>query len=124
MPIVPNILEHTIFFTLNQGPAPILDLFSAIGFRVVVAAIKLGVFDALDKSGHTVKSLAAELGTHPEGTRLLLDSLEALGYVRRQGDQYTNTAMTRKWLVSSSQTNFAPFCMFWNTMLTEMMTNL
>src|SRR5262249_52484401 len=112
MPLLPNILEHAIFFTLNQGPAPLLDLFGAIGFRVVVPGIRLGVFEARDKSRHSRESLAADLHLSPEGTRLLLESLEALGYLKRNGNQYSNAAMTTKWLVSSSPTNFAPFCLY------------
>ena len=39
--------EQTIFSNLNLGPAPILDIWSAAGFRIVLAALRLGVFEAL-----------------------------------------------------------------------------
>lgn len=124
MPLVPNLLERTIFLTLNQGPAPLLDMFGAIGFRVAVAGIRLGVFEALDGSPCTQQDLAKKLGTDPEGTRLLIEALEALGYLTKQGERYSNTPMTRKWLVNSSPTNFAPFLLYWETILTELMPNL
>ena len=124
MPLVPNLLERTIFLTLNQGPAPLLDMFGAIGFRVAVAGIRLGVFEALDGSSCTRQELAKKLGTDPEGTRLLIEALAALGYVAKQGEIYSNTPMTRKWLVNSSETNFAPFLLYWETLLTEFMPNL
>ena len=44
MPIQRNVLERTIFFSLNQAPAPIIDLWSAITFRAVLAADRLGNF--------------------------------------------------------------------------------
>src|SRR5258708_2379270 len=124
MPLIPNLLEQTIFFTLNQGPAPLLDILGAIGFRVAVAGIKLGVFEALDESAISREALATKLAVDAEGARLLLDALESLGYIKKPGDHYSNTAMTQKWLVSSSPTNFAPFCLFWNSLLTGLMTNL
>ena len=35
MPIQLNALERTLFYSLNQAPAPIIDLWSAIAFRAV-----------------------------------------------------------------------------------------
>ena len=124
MPLRPNLLEQTVFFTLNQGPAPLIDMFSAIGFRVVATAIKMGVFEALGSSPLTGDTLTKKLATNAEGMRLMLDVLESLGYVRRQGELYSNTSMTQKWLLSSSSTNFAPFCLYWDTLLTKLMPNL
>lgn len=36
------------------------------------------------------------------GIQLLLDALQAIGYVQQQGDRYSNTPMTAKWMVRSS----------------------
>jgi predicted O-methyltransferase YrrM len=124
MPLLPNFLERTIFFTLNQGPAPLLDMFGAIGFRVMATAIKMGVFEALQDGAQTREELAKKLCADSEGMRLMLDTLESLGYVRKQGESYANTPMTAKWLVASSPTNFAPFCLYWDTILSGLMTNL
>ena len=58
MPIQLNVLERTIFFSLNQAPAPIIDLWSAITFRAVMAADRLGIFAALSESSATATELA------------------------------------------------------------------
>lgn len=47
MPINPNFLERTLFYSLNLRPGPVLDIWAAVGFRVVLAAVRLGVFEAL-----------------------------------------------------------------------------
>ncbi len=41
MPLMLNLLERSLLVTLNQGPGPILDLWSAIAFRAVMAANSL-----------------------------------------------------------------------------------
>lgn len=38
MPIQPNFLEHTAFFTLNAMLAPMLDLARALAFRALSTA--------------------------------------------------------------------------------------
>src|SRR6478735_4486044 len=53
-------------------------------YWVLVAAIELGLFDALDPAGGTPRSrhhVAAALGTDPSRTAALLDALVAMGFV-------------------------------------------
>jgi len=116
MPLVPNFLERQIFLTLNLAPAPMLDIFSAISFRVVVGAVRLGVFEALAGSDQTADQVASQIKAAPESTAMLLDTLETLGYVEKKGSAYRNTAMTTKWLVGDGM-NLAPYYRFWGTNL-------
>jgi predicted O-methyltransferase YrrM len=124
MPIIPNALERLVFVTLNQAPGPMLDLFAAVAFRSVVAAIKLGVFDRLHRSQLSTAELAQQLGTDERGTRMLLQFLEALGYVQETGDRYTNTPMANKWLVQTSPTSMAPGFRYWGIILSELWGDL
>ena len=48
------------------------------------------------------------------GTQLLLNALEALGYVKQRNGRYTNTPMTVKWMVRSSPTYIASAFPFFN----------
>jgi cyclopropane fatty-acyl-phospholipid synthase-like methyltransferase len=98
MPVVLSPPERLILLRLNQGPGPLLDFVGALGFRAALAGFRLGVFDALAGGPGTADEIAIRVDADPEGTRLLLDALEALGYVRRHGDRYENSAMTTKWL--------------------------
>ncbi len=110
-------VEQMIFSTLNLGPAPILDIWSAAAFRIVLAAIRLEVFEALADAPLPPNgaALAQRLQTDPRGTALLLNVLEALGYVRHAAGRagaYANTPMTAKWLLRRSG-NFGPGFEFW-----------
>jgi hypothetical protein len=53
MPIQPNILEHTAFFTLNAAPGPMLDLAGALAFQAVNTAVRLNLFNALQERPST-----------------------------------------------------------------------
>ena len=123
MPIQPNFLEQTLFFTLNLGPGPVMDIWNGVGFRIVLAAIRLGVFEALADGPLTAEALARQVKTDPRGAALLLFALESLGYVRQQDGAYANTAMTAKWMLRRSA-NFGPGFEFWANNLYELMDNL
>ncbi len=123
MPIQPNFLEQTLFFTLNLGPGPVMDIWSGVAFRIVLAAIRLGVFEVLADGPLAADALARRIKTDPRGTTLLLFALESLGYVRQRDGAYTNTAMTAKWMLRRSA-NFGPGFEFWANNLYELMESL
>lgn len=129
MPLQPNWVERTLFLTLNLGPAPLLDIWAAVGFRAVLAAVRLGVFEALAAGPQTAVGLAARLGTAPAATGALLDVLEGLGYVRQQSQgatpAYANSAMTARWLVGrGGEPGFGAGFEFWGRNLFELMDTL
>ena len=123
MPIRPNALERALFFSLNLGPAPILDIWGGVAFRVVVAAVRLGIFEALADAPLTARTLADRIGTDPDGTSHLLQAIESLGYVRRRSEAYVLTPMTRKWLLRRSG-HFGPGFEFWASNLYTLMGDL
>jgi SAM-dependent methyltransferase len=98
MPIVPNLMERTALLRFNLGPGLMLDFLGAQAFRAACAAQNLGVFAALDGPPLTAAEVATRVDADPRGTGILLEALAALGYVRRQGDHFTNSAMTAKWM--------------------------
>lgn len=97
MPITPNPVER-LLFELNLAPALMLDLLGAQAFRVLTAGHRLGVFDALAGGPLTEVEAAGRIGADLRGTTLLLEALEALGYVKKRDGHYTVTAMIAKWL--------------------------
>jgi 2-polyprenyl-3-methyl-5-hydroxy-6-metoxy-1,4-benzoquinol methylase len=98
MPIVPNLMERMALLRLNLGPGLMLDFLGAQAFRAACAAQNLGVFAALDGAPLTAAEVAARVDADPRGTTILLEALAALGYVRRQGERFANSAMTAKWM--------------------------
>jgi hypothetical protein len=47
MPVNPNFLERLVLLRLNKGPAPMLDLFGAAGFKSVTLALDMDLFETL-----------------------------------------------------------------------------
>lgn len=124
MPILPNWIERTVFLTLNQGPGPVLDIWNAVAFRAVLAAVRLNVFESLADGKMTATDLARRINADVRGVAALLDVLASLGYVAREGECHANTAMTTKWMLRHSPSNFAPYFRYWGVMLAKMMGNL
>ena len=118
MPIQTNFLERMLFFTLNAGPAPVLDIWSGVALRVIVAAVRLGVFEALADGPLKPESLAQKISADAHGMQILLPALAALGYVREQHGEYANTPMTAKWMLRRSG-NFGAGFEFWAVNLFE-----
>ncbi len=99
MPIVPNFLERAILLTLNIGPGPMMDFVGGLAFRAVVVAVKLGVFEAIGEDSLTADKVARLISADTRATELLLEALEALGYVEKRNGRYQNSSMTLKWII-------------------------
>jgi SAM-dependent methyltransferase len=119
MPIRPNIVENFLFYTINQAPAPVLDIWSAIGFQAIAAAVRLGLFEVLAKQPASPAETAAELELDPDGLAILLKYLETAGYVEEQRGKYHNSKTTEKWMLSSSESDFSPYFTFWAELIPE-----
>lgn len=102
MPIMPNFVERLILLKLNLGPGAMLDILGAGAFLTISAALKLGVFETLSGGPLTTEEIARRIRADERGTTLMLEAVEALGYVKKRKGHYANTAMTAKWLVRSS----------------------
>ena len=117
MPISLNFLERTLMLTLNLAPAPTLDMYAAIANRAVSVALRLGVFEVLKDGGLTSAQVADRLNASQRGTSLLLDALEALGYLEVQDGRYANTGMTSKWMLDSAPQSIAHLFRFFDTVI-------
>lgn len=62
--------------------------------KTLLSAVELGVFTALAHGPLHLDSLGERVGLDPRGARDFLDALVALGFLKRQGDQYGNTLET------------------------------
>ena len=81
---------------LNLAPRPVGEaMFGMPMARSVIAGVRLGVFGRLAEGPAGADELASELKLTPAGTRLLLDSLHALGHVGRDGNRYELTKNAR-----------------------------
>jgi len=112
MPVRPSILDRLAFFRLNRTPAPLLDLFGAVGIRTASLAFEMDVFEALVDGHDTPEAVAAAVDADPEGVGHLLDMLAALGYVRDCDGSYRLTEVSRRWLTGDEE-NLGPWLTFW-----------
>ncbi len=60
--------------------------------KTLLSAIEIGVFTELTQGPERFDALSGRLGLHPRSARDFLDTLVALGFLTRSGDQYANTA--------------------------------
>ena len=117
MPLIPDFSERLVLLRLNQGPSPMLDFLGAQAFRAACAGVKLGMFEALGAGPLTAAEIACQIKASERGTALLLEALEALGYVKKRAGRYANTAMTAKWLLLASPTSLAGGIPFFESMV-------
>ena len=91
----------------SLSPAAILDLARGfMGSKVLLAATKLRLFDALRDGPLTAEQIRGRLGLHPRAVPDFLDALLALGMLARENEgpeaRYANTPETARFLVRDS----------------------
>jgi SAM-dependent methyltransferase len=98
---------------LGLLPQPLIETQMAFTLaRVVMAATKLGLFEALAAGPGTAAEVAERSGTDADATGKLLFALAAGGYLDADGDRYSLTAMSRKWLLRDSESSLADKLLF------------
>lgn len=120
MPIQPNFLERTAFFTLNQAPGVMLDLAGAMAYQAVSTAARLDIFQALRTRESTADELSRQLGLQERGVQSLLLALDAIGYVEQKNGRYANTAMTNKWILDSEVLDTEATLRFWDEAMRDL----
>ncbi|MBA3823600.1 MAG: class I SAM-dependent methyltransferase [Ktedonobacterales bacterium] len=84
----------------GRVPTPIIDaLPGLIIARALMAATRLGIFDALAASALPAEGLATLCATDPVATEKLLNLLVAQRYLQRTQGRYSLTATARRWLL-------------------------
>lgn len=120
MPIQPNFLERTAFFTLNAAPGPMLDLAGALAFQAVNTAVQLNIFTTLAERPSTPTELAQSLGCQQRGLEKLLAALAAIGYLVERDGRYHNSPMTEKWFLSEAVLDMNAAMTCWDAFLREL----
>jgi hypothetical protein len=62
--------------------------------KTLLSAVEMGLFSELARGPEYFDALSGRLGLHPRSARDFLDALVALGFLQRDGEQYSNTAET------------------------------
>ncbi len=85
------------------------------GFRrskVMFAAARLGVFEALEGGAAGAADVAARLGCRPESLEQLLDACVAMELIEKRGGLYTNSAAAACYLTRASPHNLLGYVLY------------
>jgi len=101
--IIPENMLERVALAAGVVPRPILDtLVAMLLARTIMAATKLGIFEALASGPLPAHQVAAHCGTDPCATEKLLIALAGAGYVRAEQGQYALAPVARTWLLTDS----------------------
>lgn len=89
----------------------------------IVAAGRLGLFEALATGPLPVATLAQRLAASESGVALLADFLVTIGYLEKQDGAFANTASTQRWFTSQGQIDYTPG-LLWTHAAWPMMSGL
>ena len=81
--------------------------------RILVAALRLRVFDHLDWC--TSEEIAACLEAHPRNTGLFLNALAGMGFIRKRDGRYGHTEESKEFLVTKSPTYLGDYLLHVST---------
>jgi ubiquinone/menaquinone biosynthesis C-methylase UbiE len=70
--------------------------------KILLTAVTLNVFSALDGTPKTAGEVAGRIGVHEPTLRLLLNALVAMKLLAKEGDRYGNSSVADKHLVPRS----------------------
>ncbi|MCA1957294.1 MAG: methyltransferase [Nitrospira sp.] len=70
--------------------------------KILLTAVTLNVFSALDGTPKTAGEVAGLIGAHEPTLRLLLNALVAMKLLTKEGDRYGNSSVADKHLVTGS----------------------
>lgn len=106
-------LIEKILLSKDIIPHPFADASSSVGLGFALgSAVKLKIADQLAMEFKDVKSIAKGANVSEVGAELILDCLDALGYVQKKETQYAFTKRGFKNLSAQSPYNFRYFILF------------
>jgi SAM-dependent methyltransferase len=87
----------------KRGPTSPAEIFAVarafMQSRVLLTAVELGVFTALDKGSRTADQVATALGTDPRGVDRLMNALCAMGFLAKDDGRFANSEAAGRFLV-------------------------
>ncbi len=108
-------LIEKILLSNDIIPHPFTDAASSVGLGFALgSAVKLKIADQLTMEFKDLGSIAKDAKVSEVGAELILDCLDALGYVTKKDTQYAFTKRGFKNLSPNSPDNFRHFILFCN----------
>jgi len=93
--LIPETLLERVALWLGLVPVPVVDvLFGPLKARILMAGVRLGLFEALRERPRTAVDLAGALRLDPAGLELLLRALSHVRYLEERTKEDTPTWWT------------------------------
>ena len=111
--------------TTVPDPAPVLELLEAFRrSKVMFAALRLGVFDALAAGPLGVAELARQLAVDPDALERLLNACVGLQLLARRGERYENSPAATAYLTKTSPRRLTGYIHYSNDLMWKLWGNL
>lgn len=102
--VIPEGIIERIVSAIGLLPTPlVIGSWGMAASRCIITGTKLGVFEALASGAKTAQEVAEVTQCHPESMKALLSALNGFGYLKRRGEYYSNSKVTKRWLLKSSR---------------------
>ncbi len=92
--------------------------------KTMFTAVRLGIFDELERHPQNSAALARILNLHEGATGRLLDGCVSLGLLEREADKYRNCQITSTYLVSGSPDTFSGYIKYSDESLYKLWSHL
>lgn len=101
--------RNSVPVTLSEAELLRIYVHGTTVFEILRTALEFEVFEHLERAGGMeLPAVAESLAVAPQPARVLLLGLASLGLVRKQGETYTNTDLTRQKLLRASPRFIGP----------------
>lgn len=108
--VIPTSFVERLALLAGAVPLPLIDLsFGVLKARVIMAGVRLGVFQALAEEPHTHEQLAATLKLDAPCLELLLRCLVFGGYLELRGAHYELSALARRTMIAGAKRELTGF---------------
>jgi 2-hydroxy-4-(methylsulfanyl)butanoate S-methyltransferase len=122
--VVPDNVLERLAMTLGVVPSPVVRVLWGVAIvRIVLPALDLGIFDAIDEGATTPEDIAKKTSCDVDGMRSMLAALNGFGFLMGRSGQYSLTSSTKKWMTAGAKNTMKPALQFAAT-LDEMMQKI
>jgi hypothetical protein len=122
--VIPTNPAEAAAILAEQVPVPMVDaVFGMMKSRGIMAAVELGLFEAMREGPSTPEEIAARKGLDPGCVELLLRWLSLMGYTEIHGDRFSLTRLARRTLLEGSPGEMIGF-LKWNYVQWEIVMHL
>jgi len=102
---------------LHLLPTPVMDAFGGVIFgRALAIAVRRGLFEMIAAGPAGIEEISRSTGLSAPGTRLLVDSFVAGGYLKRSAGVYSVSGESEKWLLKGSPTYLGNLILYFETL--------